>query len=63
MYKTILTPVSDDACAGCAVADERADHISTIQASFLTKRLNVDGDRIQLNIWVSNRSVYGAMMM
>jgi Ras-related protein Rab-21 len=26
-------------------------HITTIQASFLTKRLNVDGQRVQLAIW------------
>jgi Ras-related protein Rab-21 len=28
-----------------------ASHITTIQASFLVKRLNVDAQRVQLNIW------------
>ena len=35
-----------------------ANHITTIQASFLVKRLNVDGARVQLNIWVRVASVY-----
>lgn len=29
-------------------------HVTTIQASFLTKRLNVDGNRVNLSIWVRN---------
>lgn len=29
-------------------------HITTIQASYLVKRLNIDGRRVQLCIWVSN---------
>lgn len=29
-------------------------HVTTIQASFLTKRLNVDGSRVNISIWVSN---------
>jgi hypothetical protein len=27
-------------------------HVTTIQASFLTKRLNVDGTRVNISIWV-----------
>jgi hypothetical protein len=29
-------------------------HITTIQASYLVKRLNIDGKRVQLSIWVSS---------
>jgi hypothetical protein len=29
-------------------------HVTTIQASFLTKRLNVDGSRVNISIWVMN---------
>ena len=30
-------------------------HVTTIQASFLSKRLNIDGKRVNLSIWVCAR--------
>lgn len=34
-------------------------HVATLHASFLTKRINVDGRRVELNIWVRRRVLDG----